>query len=622
MNTVTTGGKKQVCFHLSIIFVAISVAYFKVLHAPFSTWDDDDYVFQNPDIQAIDFSHIYKWFTGYYVGNYSPLTMFTYALEYAAAKLDPFIYHLSNIVIHLFNTIALYFLIKRIQTNALVALFTALLFSLAPVQNEGVSWISERKTLLCTLFYLLALLQYTSYIARPLFRKLLLVFLLAIAAMLSKAIAVALPLSMFAVDIWMHRDFRSRKIWLEKIPLFAIAIIIGLTAIKAEAAGHFLGLHPESNPFASLIIAAFTYVQYAAHIIAPVHLTLYYPYPEHIGPMQYLCLLLVIGIARLFFVSWRRKWYVLCGGILFYTVNIALVLQFVQFSLFLMVDHYSYIASIGFIFPLVYYIVNWLSQKGRPMIAAAIFACLSITFLVTTFIRNDIWLSDVNFVSSLVEDFPESAVAQYTAGAFYMKDGNYKESEIRFNKAVALDPRNYRAWYNKGALALREGKVAESLDALNKCLAIAPYPMAYFSRALLYMGTGKPDLALADAASTLSYQPGNARAWYIKGYCLEQKGSMQAAIDCYTKAIEYENTEPLFYMRRGEMFVKTNQYQAAQADLKKANESDPANGETIYYLGIVKYSFGQNPCGDFQLAIKKGYKVPAEVMEKLCKTPN
>ncbi len=604
--------------HTGILLMAVCIAYFKVLHAPFSTWDDNNYVLRNADIHGLGWDNVSGWFSRFYVGNYHPLTMLSFAIDYTIGKQDPRIYHFTNLALHVFNTIILYLLVIKIQKNSIVALFTSLFFALHPSQSESVSWISERKTVLCAFFYFLALLQYASYVAKPLPRKLFVIFLLGIAAMLSKAVAVALPFSLIAMHIWMNENFKIKKLWQVIIPLLLIGTVIGIVAIKAQSAGQFLNLHPKYNWWDIILLAAYAYVQYIVHLIIPVHLSVMYPYPDSIGLIQYLNLLIAAGIIALATIAWRKHWYILCAGILFYTANIVLLLQFVQFGDYLMADRYLYIAGIGIVFPMVYYPVTWLQKAGKQIIAVASCTCITIILSIATFLRNDIWMSELNFFNAILDAFPNSAVAQYSVGALYLTTGNFPEAEIHINQALILDPRNYVAWYDKGIICLRQGKVNESLDAFNKCLAINSYPDAYFSRALLYMGTDRPALALPDAEKTLETQPSNARAWYIKAYCLEQQGNTGFAIECYSKAITYENNEPLFYIRRGLSYTKINQNQSALDDLNKAIRLDPANGEAWYDRGITKFNSGQDPCNDFRTAIVKGYKVPAEVSEKLC----
>jgi tetratricopeptide (TPR) repeat protein len=319
-------------------------------------------------------------------------------------------------------------------------------------------------------------------------------------------------------------------------------------------------------------------------------------------------------------VAWRKQWYVLCGGILFYCVNIGLTLQFVQFGAYLMADRYLYVAGAGIIFPVVYYLVSWFQKNGKQWIGVCLFSAASVVLVTVTFLRNDIWLSELNFYNAILDEFPNSAVAQYSLGALYLKEGNYSEAEIYINQAVQTDPHNYKALYDQGVLYMREGKVNDALEALNKCIAVNPYPKAYFSRAMLYMGTGKPDLALADAEKVLAVQPENARAWYVKANCLFVLGNTVAAIECDSKAIQYENNEPLFYTLRGQAYAKTNQPAEALKDLNNAVALNPSNGKAYYLLGIVKYQFGQSACGDLNTAIAKGFKVPGDILEKACNT--
>ena len=604
--------------HIAVLVVAVIVAYSKIFHAGFIAWDDAEYVLHNKDITGFGGEQVSAWFSNFYIGNYHPLTMCSYAIDHMLGGQQPFVYHFTNLLLHAGNTVILYLFINRVQPNKVIGLFVALLFAVHPVQTESVSWIAERKTLLCAFFYLLALLNYVEYTLYPSAKRFVIVMLLGVGAMLSKGVGVALPLALLGVDIWMQRDLKNKKLWLEKLPLLAISILIGIVAIKAQAAEKMLGVHAEGNLFNAIMFAADAYVQYIVHLFVPVNLSVIYPYPQGVGWVEYLCLVGAICIIVLAVIAWRRKWYILCGGIVFYTVNIVFVLQFIQFGESLMADRYLYIAGIGILFPAVYYLYIWVQKISQQLIAMIVTGAVALVLLVMTFLRNDIWLSDMNFFTAIVEAYPNSAVAQYSVGALYIRLGNYDEAETHLNMAVRLDPNNYKAWYNKGTLHLRQGKAMEALDALNKCISIKEYTKAYFSRAMLYEGTGKPDLAIADADRVLADQPQNARAFYIKGDCLEQQGDLKGALDNYNKAVEYEANEPLFYIRRGLVLAKTNQLAPALNDLNTAVSLKPNDGEALYYRGIVKYRAGQNACDDLRNSLKAGYKQAEEAIVKFC----
>ena len=619
MKEIPVKSDNKLWLHIGVLLVAIGTAYSKVFHAGFSAWDDADYVFQNKDIKGLSWEHISAWFSHFYIGNYQPLTMASYAMDHVLGGDQPGMYHFTSLLLHACTAIVLYLLINRLQPNKMVGLFVALFFALHPVQTESVSWIAERKTLLCGLFSLLALLKYTTYLKTPTAKNLLIVCLLGVAAMLSKAVGVALPLSLLALDLWMARDLKSKKVWIEKIPLLIVAAVVGAVAVKAQASGHFLDAHPEYGGFDTVVYAGYAYVQYIVHFLVPVQLSVLYPYPEKLGVLQYLYLLVALLILALGVIAYRKKWYVLCGGIVFYTVNIMLLLQFVQFGDVLLADRYMYLACIGIIFPAVYYLFAWLQKVSKQAVALVTGGVVAAALLVMTFVRNDIWLSDLNFFNAISDADPNSAMAQYSIGALYMRVGNYAAAEQHMSMAVAIDPNSYKAWYNTGVLYLRERKPAQSLDALNKCLALHEYPKAYFSRALLYQGMGKPELAIPDIDKVIEDQPQNARAYFIKADCLEQEAKMPEAIDYYSKAIQYDGTDPLFYERRGMVYGRTRQNTEAISDLDKAVEMNPESGEALYYRGVIKYHSGQEPCNDLKAALDHGYKQAAEAIEKACK---
>jgi len=146
--------------HITLLVVAVVIAYSKVFHAGFISWDDYEYVAHNKDIRGFSTVTIAAWFSKFYVGNYHPLTICSYAIDYLFGGTQPFVYHLTNILLHTGNAISLYFFINRLlprteparQPNTAVGLFVALIFALHPVQTESVSWVAERKTLLCSFF--------------------------------------------------------------------------------------------------------------------------------------------------------------------------------------------------------------------------------------------------------------------------------------------------------------------------------------------------------------------------------------------------------------------------------------------------------------------------------------
>lgn len=621
---MTVFGKEQrtVALHVAIMVLAVLLAYSKIFGAGFMSWDDIDYVFNTPDIISFSPEHISNWWKEYYIGNYQPLPMASYALDFAIGGTQPFVYHLTNIIWHIADVILVYACMKRLQDNLYIALFVALLFALHPVQTESVSWIAARNKVMNGFFFLLAIYAYMGYVLEHNRRKLLWVYVFAIAAYLCKLTAVTLPFALLAVDIWLHRSLRSKTVWLEKLPLVLLAIPIGIINLQAQADVAFLNTHPEFNLGHTILFAGYAYVQYLVNLLLPVKLSVLYPYPATIEAVHIIYTVLAAAIVVLGVIAYRKHRYVLAGGILFYTVNIAIVLQFVQFGEVLMADRYLYLACIGVWYPVVYYVGRLISQKQMQLSKAAIavMTALCLCYSVATFSRNDIWLSELNFWKSVTNTFPESSVAQSSLGGVYMEEGNIPEAQAHINTAISLDANNYKAWYNKGVLLMRKGDAAGALSALNNAIRLKDYSKALFTRALLYQQTGNYNAALPDIKRVLQQEPGNARAHYIYADCIEQQGNVGAALDAYTKAITLNDDEPLFYLRRGLVHAKLGRNKEGIRDMSHAIKQNPSYAEAWYWRGMIKHRSGQMPCDDLNQARNLGLSQATDALMEICNT--
>ncbi len=618
MATIEKSNHRLQWLHIGIIIVAVLLAYGKMYNAGFLAWDDDKYILNNVDIRGLTSTNIKAWFSGFYVGNYQPITMLCYAVEYTLAGLQPFTYHLFGILIHAVNASLVYLFFKQLQPNSAVALVVALLFALHPSQTESVSWVAEQKTVVSACFYLIAMLQYLRYKECPSNKRMAGVFFAGALAMLSKGTAVTLPIALIAIDVWKGDAINEAKTWLSKLSLIGMSLIIGVVAFQGQSSGNFIDGENAHGIVEKIVFGGYAYVQYLVRLFLPVGLSAMYPYPKEPEIIHYLYLFLAGGILFLIYISYRKKLTALAGGLLFYTFNIAIVLQFVPFGEALMADRYMYVACIGLLYPAVYYPFSWLKQHGKEKATLAIGGIAAMLLLSLTFIRNEAWESDTGFFEALAEALPNSAVAQYSLGGMYMKNGDLDMAELHLKQATRIDAGNYKAWYNLGTLYLRKGKAMESLDALNKAIAINGYTKAYLARATLHQAAGKTVQAIADIDNVLKREPKNAKAYFLKAGCYAQHNEMQKALDNYNKALLFGN-DAEFYIKRGSVLSKLKRHSEALSDLNTAVTISSGSGAALFYRGIVKYQAGQNPCTDLQAAFAKGYTRAKDALQKLCK---
>lgn len=598
-----------------LLSVAVLFAYFRIFQAGFIAWDDADYTLHNPDIRAIDGTHIKAWFSGFYLGNYHPLTMLSLAIDYLIGGNAPFQYHLTNILLHIASACLVFRLASKLRLPEMAALAVALLFALHPMQMESVAWIAERKTILSGLFSLLALNAYTTYSPGQK-NTLWLVWLWALMAMLSKGTAVVLPITFIAIDVFSARKAAIVQHIYEKGPVLLLSLIFGWLAISAQQSGGFVQSHTDLTFGTRLVYAAYAYSAYLWRFIAPVSLSAMYPYPAGMGAIEYIGCATTLGIAIVFFLGIRKRWYILSGSILFYTACIIPVLQLIPFGEALMADRYMYLAMLGPAIAIVYHLfrIPAIASKFRW----AVVAILAISFGTLSLIRSGDWLNDDAFFAALVRAFPESAVAQYSVGVLEMRKNNLPLAEVHLEKAVRLERDNYKALHNLGVLYMREGRAGDALETLNRCLSIANYPPALLSRALLHQSTGNLASAVADAKQVVDINPANAKAWSLLGTCYTAQGDLQKAMQAHDNAVDLDRTEPLYILERGKTLYMAGRYASAITDLSTGLSRFPRSRDGWFYLGMSKVKSGQSPCADLRRAADLNYSPAAQALEQYC----
>src|SRR5690606_23832251 len=156
--------QRTVALHVAIMVLAVLLAYSKIFGAGFMSWDDIDYVFNTPDIISFSPEHISNWWTEYYIGNYQPLPMASYALDFAIGGTQPFVYHLTNIIWEYADVILVYACMKRLRDTLYIGLFVALLFALHAGQTGRVSGIAARNKVMNGFVFVLAIYAYIGYV--------------------------------------------------------------------------------------------------------------------------------------------------------------------------------------------------------------------------------------------------------------------------------------------------------------------------------------------------------------------------------------------------------------------------------------------------------------------------
>jgi hypothetical protein len=210
-------------------------------------------------------------------GNFHPLTMLSLAVDYWISKGNPKWFHFVNVLIHLFNLILVFIFIYKLSGNKKwIACITALLFAIHPLHVESVAWISERKDLLYSAFFLGGLLIYLNYLNKKSLITLGSVFLLFVFSLLSKPAAVIFPVVLLVIDYFNER-LDQKQTYIEKIPFFILSVLFGLITIKIQKEFEATGMLSFSL-FQRFLFANYGIMMYLVKTIFPIRLCAFYPF--------------------------------------------------------------------------------------------------------------------------------------------------------------------------------------------------------------------------------------------------------------------------------------------------------------------------------------------------------
>jgi len=503
---------------LALILITTSI-YFKSLNNQLTTWDDKNYVTENKDIRSLHGDSISytikKTFSSYVMGNYHPLTMLSYCMEYAKYQLKPKPYHVTNLIIHLLNTLLVFAFIWLLTQQQWVAFITALLFAIHPMHVESVAWVAERKDVLYSFFYLSALCTYLIYLKKEKTKWIwyVYIFLLFFLGLLSKAMTVTLPIILFAIDYFLGRKF-TVKVILEKSPFLLLSFIFGYIAIEAQKSANAIADISNYNFFDRLLFTCYGLITYLWKIVAPVNLSCFYDYPVKLNGMYplifYIAPVIVLLLALLIYKSIRSGKDVLFGAGFFF-ITIVLVLQLLPVGGAIIADRYTYLPYIGIFFILARWINNLLenqSQKAKslkvPVITGVLLFSAFCCYLTVQ--RCKIWNNSLVLWNDVIEKSDASPKAYNGRGDAYNIEKQYDKAIADFNRAIQLKYDYAEALYNRGLAYYYKGKYDEAIKDYTSAIQYNPtLAVAYFNRAGTYFTIHKFQPALEDALKAKQY---------------------------------------------------------------------------------------------------------------------
>lgn len=614
-------------YFLPIVLAVTFIVFLPALQNKFVNLDDTQYVVENPVIKDFNSENLKIIFSEQFVGNYQPITMLSYMIEYTFFGMNPFGYHLMNLIFHLFGTLFVFLIIKKLSGNTLIAFITSLLFGIHPLHVESVAWIAERKDVLYGFFFLWALYLYVSAPSLKGENKslspfragaILLLFLL---ALLSKAQAVVLPVVFFAVDFLMKRKFTKKTI-LEKIPFFVLAVAFGLIAIKVQGKAGAMQTFQYFPFHERILFSCYALMTYLYKLILPINLSCFYPYPETDDKINtvwvYLSPAVLLALA---FIIWKyfRTSKVILFGVAFFLITIVLVLQLLPIGDALYADRYTYIPSIGLFFIASHYSVNFFKVSNFGKI-------IGITYLFflcyLTFQRTKVWHDSIKLYTNAIDNGYKAAIIYNNRGAVLSDSSRNEEALKDFTSLVELKPKYPNGWRNKGLVHERLEQKEEAIKSFSEEIKNHPADTKnYLSRGILYVKKNDFENAIKDFSKMIELQPNSGEGYYARSEAYGKSNKLTEALADINKAIEFTPDNGQSYNNRGIIFSMRGKYQEAVNDFTKSLELKPDNigaytNRALAYRGMGKYS---EALQDMMMAKEKGIAVDENSINELKK---
>ncbi len=646
MDVRLTPHRRFVLGVVAAFFVLSGLVYGKaVLQSEFVRWDDGMLVYENPAIREISPATIAHIFSTYDPELYIPITFLSYQIDYQIGGIHPLQYHLTNFLFHTMNALLVAWfvtLLFRKKQHAPgdgragnfyrgLGIFCGLLFLVHPLHTEGIMWVSGRKDLLSTFFLLLTLIYWMRCRAHPVRRWYLMAVGFFALALMSKVMAITLPVILLLMDWrdgrcngWIHwrSDGRStgsplrhiREIFVEKIPFFALAVIFGLIGIGGKTK-----TVASSSTMEKILMAGKSSMFYLRKILWPDNFSLLYPYhhdvvitsPDFYVPILVWAGILIFIIGGLYFAARDGR----AGsavrdftfGIALYVITVApTFLNFTKggdLDVYFASDRYAYVPSIG-VFIAIIALTRWVIEKtgatagdpsGRPYVRRGmitVVACIVIALGIRSYVQSQVWRTTYTLLTNVLVHYPESHVAHNNIGNAWRLEGRLDDAIGEFEKALAIRP-HAKIYANLGAVYRKQGKITEALDTYGKGIALNPHSREiYMGRALVWIDQKDYVRAEQDLLRAMQEDPTYLEAHINLGATYAYAGNMPKAIEQYRIAIALNPFYADVRFNMGVALQSTGDIEGAMAQYERAVHLAPRSIAPHINYGILLYKTG------------------------------
>jgi Flp pilus assembly protein TadD len=469
-----------ICLALTITTAAV---FYQVCTYDFVNYDDQIYVYENQNIQTGITLKAIKWaFTTSYACFWHPLTWLSHMLDWQLFDSNAGGHHLTNLIFHIANTLLLFLVLKQMTGTLWQSAFVAALFAFHPLHVESVAWVSERKDVLSTFFWMLTMWAYLRYVKYPNIARYLLTLLVFALGLMAKPMLITLPFVFLLLDYWpLDRigRFQWRTLYrliLEKIPLIVLSAALSVIAFLVQPSGGAVTQLAKFGLNIRIFNALISYVKYIEKMIWPSRLTVFYPLIGQNVSVLYVAVsaavLLAVTILILRFAKNHRY---LFTGWFWYLGTLLPVIGLIPVGDHAMADRYSYITLTGLFIIIAWGMPELLAGWRHKKIMLTISALLIILAVsICTRFQLRYWRNSQTLFQHALDVTKNNYVAHYCIANSLVSQGKLDEAIYHYSQAIRIIPDYTDALSDLGAVLQKEGRIDEAISYYRRTLKINP----------------------------------------------------------------------------------------------------------------------------------------------------
>jgi Tfp pilus assembly protein PilF len=527
------------------------LVYAPVRHFDFVEIDDPVYVRENAHVAGgLTWEGVSWAFTSTHAAYWIPLTWISYMADVDAfGGVNAGGHHVTNLALHVANTLLLFGLLRR-TTGALGrSAFVAALFALHPLHVESVAWVTERKDVLSTLFWMLTMWAYVWYVRQPGWRRYVWIVIGVAFGLMAKPMLVTLPFVLLLLDVWPLCRVAPAAAWpawkplvIEKLPLLAVTVAASVVAFLAQQGG---GAAPtlDGLPVGLRVQnAAVSYVSYIAKMCWPSDLFVFYPYPPSISPWAVTGAVTLLLAITAVVVRLRTRAPYLAVGWFWYLGTLVPVIGLVQVGVQAMADRFTYVPLIG-LFVMVAWGATALAGSSRPRRAGLVAAAVIVIGASGVQARSQLayWHDSVPLWTHAVEGALglDPYHAHVELGRILSSKGRLDEALAHDQVAIRLRPASVEAQHNLGLVLVKLGRIDEAGEHFTAAVRARPdMAEARVSLGQVRAWQGRSGEAIAEYSEAVRLKPELAEVRNNLGTLLAEQGRFDEAVVQFRAAVQ------------------------------------------------------------------------------------